>query len=309
MSRFESDTAVNALGGGVFEVDISDGWWVVGAPNGGYLAALVARAVEAAGNEAAGNEAAGNEAAGNEAAGNETGASVDHKRIRSITFHFLRAPEPGPARVECSIERVGRSVATVTARLVQEGVVQVVALAALGATRPGPTWNDLTTPTAPDPAEVATLVGDPEAVAMAEAMGVTIGQRFELKPCLGSSQAEMSSLAGSGVATGASSAEATGGGWLRFEDLAPIDRFGLIALSDAWAPPMVHKFPDRPPVAPTVELTVHVRNEPADPHDWVLGHFSSPLAEEGYTVEDAELWDRHGRLLASARQVAVIPAL
>ena len=281
MSRFHADTAFTpGTVPGTFNVDISDGWWVVGAPNGGYLAGLVARALEAGGNP-----------------------GIDHsdesyKRIRSITFHFMRAPKPGPARIETHIERVGRSVATVTARLFQDDVVQVFAVAALGTSRPGPEWSDLVPLTAPDPDEVPSTVADPEMAALAAKMGMTIGLRFTLKPWIGSSRP--------GLLAPGEPGEATVGGWIRFSDNAPIDRFGLVTLSDAWAPPIIAKMPGVPPVAPTVELTVQVRNEPLDPSDWVLAKFSSPYAEDGYTVEDAEIWDRHGRLLATARQLAVV---
>ncbi|NLA34495.1 MAG: thioesterase family protein [Actinobacteria bacterium] len=281
MSRFHADTAFTpGSAPGSFEVDVSDGWWVVGAPNGGYLAGLIARVIEAGGNP-----------------GLDDGDST-YKRIRSVTFHFMRAPKPGSARIETAIERTGRSVATVTARLVQDDVVQVFAVATLGTTRPGPEWNDLVALTAPDPDEVPNLVADPEMAELAATMGMTIGLRYSLKPWIGSSRP--------GLLAPGESGEAVVGGWIRFSDNAPIDRFGLVALADAWAPPIIVKLPGVPPVAPTVELTVQVRNEPLDPSDWVLAKFSSPYAAEGYTVEDAEIWDRHGRLLATARQLAVV---
>lgn len=294
MSRFEADTAVTPNGDRSFDVTIDDGWWVVGAPNGGYLAGMVARAIEAAANPEV------------------PPPSEEFKRIRSITFHFLRAPKPGPARIDISIERIGRSVATLTARLVQadaggEESPQVFAVAALGTQRSGPEWNDLVAPEFPMPEDVADAAFDPELVEVAKAMGLTIGLRYALKPWVAPAVSKPTANTESEADTADEAGAAVTGGWIRFRDDAPIDRLALIAMSDAWAPPIINKFPGRAPVAPTVELTVHVRNEVLDPTDWVFGRFGSPLAQDGYTVEDGELWDRHGRLLATARQIAVVP--
>lgn len=44
-SRFERDTAVSAAGGGSYDATIDPSWWILRGPNGGYLAAIVARAV------------------------------------------------------------------------------------------------------------------------------------------------------------------------------------------------------------------------------------------------------------------------
>ena len=46
VTRFERDTAVARAGDGVYDVRIDGGWWIVVGPNGGYLAALVLRALQ-----------------------------------------------------------------------------------------------------------------------------------------------------------------------------------------------------------------------------------------------------------------------
>jgi hypothetical protein len=46
-TRFERDTAVAALGDGAFEAHLDTGWWIIAGPNGGYLAAIVLRALDA----------------------------------------------------------------------------------------------------------------------------------------------------------------------------------------------------------------------------------------------------------------------
>ena len=43
-TRFDVDTAVEALGGGRYTGRIDRSWWIVRGPNGGYVAAIVLRA-------------------------------------------------------------------------------------------------------------------------------------------------------------------------------------------------------------------------------------------------------------------------
>ena len=43
--RFDRDTAVRPGASGAFEACVDRGWWVVAGPNGGYVAALLLRAL------------------------------------------------------------------------------------------------------------------------------------------------------------------------------------------------------------------------------------------------------------------------
>ena len=47
-TRFDRDTAVRRLADGEYEARIDRGWWIVVGPNGGYLAAIVTRALQPA---------------------------------------------------------------------------------------------------------------------------------------------------------------------------------------------------------------------------------------------------------------------
>jgi acyl-CoA thioesterase len=57
---------------------------------------------------------------------------------------------------------------------------------------------------------------------------------------------------------------------------------------------------------PTVDLTIHFRDEPAPVHDWCLARFVSRHASHGFVEEDGEIWSRDGRLLAQSRQLALM---
>lgn len=133
---FDTDTAVEDLGAGRFAAEMSERWWVERGPNGGYVAAVVLRAIQAA-------------------AGTE-------RPPRSLTVHFPRAPKAGPVELAVSVEREGRGATFVSARLEQGGELCASALAVLGEDREEPGFDDAEMPAAeppgelysPDPAEV-----------------------------------------------------------------------------------------------------------------------------------------------------------
>ena len=140
-SRFARDTAVAALGDGRYEATIDPSWWIIRGPNGGYLAAIVARAVLA-----------------------EVGAP--EQRLRSFTLHYLRAPEAGPCTVEVTAERRGRTLTSCSVRVAQDDRLVMLGLAATAEDRPGPGFSDLTLPAVAPPIEpsppVPPLEGHPD---------------------------------------------------------------------------------------------------------------------------------------------------
>jgi acyl-CoA thioesterase len=109
---FDTDTAVRPGDDGALECEIGPDWWVAAGPNGGYLAAILVRALEAQ-------------------------AGADRRPLRSLTVHYLRAPSAAPARVEVEIEREGRSVSFARARLLQDGRPCALAGAVLADARAG----------------------------------------------------------------------------------------------------------------------------------------------------------------------------
>ena len=115
-TRFERDTAVERVGDGVFEARLDPGWWVMAGPNGGYLAAILVRALEAA-------------------------VADPARTARSLTIHYTRVPVEGVARIETRLERAGGALSTLSARLFQSG--QLVALALAAFSRPRTTGIEL----------------------------------------------------------------------------------------------------------------------------------------------------------------------
>jgi acyl-CoA thioesterase len=254
VADFEQDTAVHPRADGAFDCEIAGDWWVVAGPNGGYLAAIVARALEAAAD----------------------GAS---RPLRSLTVHFLRAPEVGRARVEVVVERRGRTVTFAGAHLIQDERPCARAIAVLADVRTGYELEHAAPPAVPAPEEIAAAADRPDAPPVA--------RQLDFRPAL----------------TGRGERALTGG-WMRLRRDAALDTALLVALCDFWLPAVFSVTPE-PIGVPTLELTVHVRARPALERDWVLGRFATRTARHGLLEEDGELWSRSGVLLAQSRQLAL----
>jgi acyl-CoA thioesterase len=264
VTRFASDTAVAASGGGRYTATIDPGWWIERGPNGGYLAAIVLRAVLAE-------------------------VADPDRRPRSMTLHYLRPPVAGPCGVAVVVERAGRGLTTVSARLEQDGRSCILALVALGLDRPGPELHDHPAPPVPPPDEVAV----PERPATG-APDIAFRHRYELRPAMG-------------AAPFTAGPEALSGGWIRTAESDPVDDVLVAAITDAW-PPAVFSRLDLPVGVPTVELTIHFRGRPSGTPGWCLVRFRSLEATAGYLDEHGEVWAEDGTLLAESRQLAVLLA-
>jgi acyl-CoA thioesterase len=151
-TEFDRATALEPLGGGAYAGTVDAGWFAGRGPNGGYLAAIVLRAMIA-----------------------EVGDPG--REPRSLTCHYLRPPAAGPIRVEVCVERAGRATSTLTARVVQDGRQCIVAIAAFGVDVPAPAAYAAPAPAVPRPEEVAPVDNT--------GSGLSIVSRFELRPALG----------------------------------------------------------------------------------------------------------------------------
>jgi acyl-CoA thioesterase len=268
-SRFVTDTAAAPLGDGRYASRVDPGWWIERGPNGGYVAALILRAVTA---EVADPE----------------------RRLRSFTVHYLAPPIEGDVEIAVTVERTGRSMTSASARLVQQGRLLAIAVGAFSTSRPSIEFNTLVMPEVEPPEAL-----DP--VPVGEGTGPVMRQRYEQRWALGPPP-----FSGGD--------EALSGGWIRLAraeldgDPAPVDQHLLVALADAWMPPVFGRITE-PAAVPTIDLTVHLRNPlPAGSDDWVLVVFRSAVASDGFIEEDGELWSRDGTLLAQSRQLAVVLA-
>ena len=225
-------------------------------------------------------------------------AEVDDpaRRPRSLTLHYLRPPVEGEVDVEVVVERSGRTVTNVSARMHQDGRTLVLALVALASDRdeviafdetPGlPTLDDGAA--VPPPTDVPVTEVDPD-------RDVPMRQHYDLRWVLG----DLPFRPGEGAR------RARTGGWLRPAEPEPVDEVVLVAMADAWMPPIFCRV-EQPLAVPTIDLTVHFRARPADPLDHCFVEFDSPVARDGYLVEHGRILGADGRLLAESRQLAVV---
>jgi acyl-CoA thioesterase len=271
-TRFDRDTAVVPVPGadGAFEGRVDRGWWIVRGPNGGYLAAILLRALGAAVGDPA-------------------------REPRSLAVHYLRPPAEGAVRIETRLERVGRSLTNASARLLQDGALQAVALAAFSTPRAAPGLRDFQHARMPEVEPPEALEPLPAEAAHA----LPMRQRYEQRWAVG-------------ARPWSRSPRALAGGWIRLAEPRPLDAPLVAALADAW-PPAVFSHAEMGALlggVPTVDLTVHFRAPLPPPgagaHPWVLAVFQSRVARDGFVEEDGELWTRDGTLLAQSRQLAAV---
>jgi acyl-CoA thioesterase len=276
---FERDTAVSRRrdapgltpGEALFDVTVADGWKAGRGPHGGYLAAMLLRALTATVDDPA-------------------------RAPRSLTIHYARAPEPGPVEIRTRVERAGRSLSTLSARMEQDGRLVALVLSAFSVPWTGEEIDDLPLP------DVAPAGPEREA-GTAISFGappftrhLILQPRFQGRPLTGERRPmEL-------------------GAWLGLAEARPIDALALAFFSDALIP-SPYMATSRPAAAPTVDLTVHFRTTmprtpDPDPHELCFAQVSSKLVHEGFFEEDCVIWAADGTVLAQSRQLAILlPAI
>jgi acyl-CoA thioesterase len=128
--KFSELTAVTRTSTDTFEANIEPSSFIVRGPNGGYLAAVLLRAMTQRVADVAGDVT---------------------RPVRSLTVHYARAPVEGPAIITTELVRVGRSLVTCGARLDQFDKPALVAVAAFSPAWTGPEWQHDPPPSVPGP--------------------------------------------------------------------------------------------------------------------------------------------------------------
>lgn len=204
----------------------------------------------------------------------------------SASAHYVRPAVVGLADVDVHVIKRGRMKSTVTATLGQHGSERMRMLAAysnrevLG----WPTEFSIEPPKIPGPQDC--LI--PQVSAGTEA---SIADRFDYRFNPATRWAQ-----------GAPSGIARIDGWIRFSDGREPDLAALALFVDAF-PPSVYEVVEMA-LVPTLELTVHLRQQPAP--GWVQAKFQTRALLGGILEEDCELWDSQGRLVAMSRQLALV---
>jgi acyl-CoA thioesterase len=258
---FDADTALDAIGDGAFKGEVAEGWWTPRGPLGGYVMAMILRGMTLAVDDA-------------------------ERSVRSLTVQFVRPPAAAPVIVKPRVERAGRSLSSVTARLEQDGELLALALAAFSSPWESPLIDDAPMPDVEPPDEGRPVV--PEGSGPEFTQRLTMQGRFGDPPLSGSDRAEV-------------------GGWLGLAEEHELDAPTVALLADAWWPAPWPRLTELRP-APTIELTVLFRAPLPRPDSLLLARFTTKLVRDGFFEEDGELWAPDGTLVAQSRQLALLMA-
>jgi acyl-CoA thioesterase len=271
LGEFDRDTAVRLeeSTGTVsrFSAEVSPDWRAGRGPHGGYLAAMLLRAL--------------------------TEAVDDPARApRSLTIHYLRAPEPGPVDIHVTIERSGRSLSTISARMEQAGALTALVLSAFSVAWSALEISEIEMPRVkpPDPTR--------EPGSMIKHGAPPFARHIVLQPRIG------------GMPFAGSEQRMELGGWLGLADPRPIDALSLAFFSDALIPAPFMRTAEPNP-APTIDLTVHFRTtlprvRNPDPNELCFARIRGGVIHEGFFEEDGVIWAADGTVLAQSRQLALL---
>jgi acyl-CoA thioesterase len=266
---FDRETAVHPLGDGRYEAHLDRAWWVHRGPNGGYLAAIVLRAL--------------------------TETVADPARApRSLTVHYAAPPAEGALEIDTTIERAGRSLTTCSARITQDGTLIGLALGAFSHPRAGPEFADLQPADAPAVDE-SPLIEPPSD----DPMMPDIAFRWENRMVRGGFPPEPTGDAG----------EAVIARWIRLPEGRVVDALVAAAITDAVIPAVFGRIQEQiivPTVDLTIHFRSSLPLTDAKPDDYVLAEFRTNVVAEGFLEEDGVVWSGEGVLLAQSRQLAAI---
>lgn len=264
--QFDSETAITEGESGSWSTRLSSAWNIGDNPNGGYAATSSVRAM---------------------------GELVELPDPVSVTTCFLRpgtGDQAGDIRAE--LVRNGRRSATTTASLTQDGRERMRLMAMfgdLGAEPPGnaePPSLSIPPVHLPEPEDCRPR----SELAQVQGVELPITSRVDVR-------------VDPATAEPGQAGRAEVRGWLRFADGRAPDAMSMFVFADAF-PPAVFGLYGRVGWVPTLELTVHVRRRPAP--GWIAARFRTDDLDNGMLIEDGELWDAEGHLVARSRQLALL---
>jgi len=213
---------------------------------------------------------------------------VSHPDPISITTHYLRPGLPDAEfQINIDILRVGRTLSNARATLIQGGKPRLEVSAVYGDLSKSVGVEDeipMTAPVIPPEAQCVDRTGDLQ--------GIQLPIMNRLSVRLHPDQVELGH-----------SAEPVISGWIGFRDNREPDARALLLFCDAF-PPSPFGLLGNVGWAPTIELTVHVRQRPAP--GWILGEFRTDHLTGGRMIESGALWDSSGALVAQSRQLGLI---
>ena len=265
-TKFERDTALRRIGDRTFEGAIDEGWLVFRGPNGGYVAAIVLRALI------------------------ETVAD-ESRPPRSLTIHYIAPADVGPITVATAVERQGRSLTSCSARITQGDRLVALAMAAFSSPRPGPEFCDREMPTVAPVADFPVEPTLPDAPAIA--------RRWDTRWAIGQRPWTDEPPAHEAVAGGWIRLEEP-----QILDACAVAAITDAWIPPVFS--RTHERMVVPTIDLTIHFRSALPLSGATPDDFLLAVFRTSAAKDGLFEEDGEVWSRDGVLVAQSRQLAAV---
>lgn len=221
---FDEATAVRPVGDGRFVADVAEGWDVRGNPHGGYLLALVTRAM---------------------------GMVVSQPDPLSVSATYLAPPRFGTADLQLDVLRAGSRQSTVSLRLFQDGLERVNAVATFGTLGEDPPqlyFPELDAPAIPRPTDCLPS----ELLREVEGVVIRLHEQMLLR-----------FHPDTGWLAGTPSGTPELHGWMRHSDGREPDGLAVLMFSDGMPPSMFEAVGRQGLHTPTVQLTTHLFAKPA----------------------------------------------
>lgn len=211
------------------------------------------------------------------------------RSLRTLNTTFVAPVRVGEAQVQVQVLRQGKSLTHVEARVLQGDQVCTVILGSFGSDHDN--FIPIETPHAPEVPAPETLEDMPflEGIVPNFLQNVRIRWANEGFPFSGAKEAKCF-------------------GWCRVVDDQPLQLPGLVALLDAWPPPVIAKATSPVPASSVswiLNLFLEVPPEGFSTERWWLYRSESIVTKGGYVDCAAHIWDDNGRLIALSRQLAV----
>ena len=217
-------------------------------------------------------------------------ALADPERcLRTLSVGFCRAAQAGELTVSARLERTGRYISHLTARLEQDDEVVATALAVFARDRDDAlAMNDPTPPVLPPPEELTPIPFHPLMPAFT--------RHFDTRYVPGTAPYSQNSVAETR-------------GWVTFAEKTPLDAAALAALLDVW-PPAVLTTLAPPRSSASVDLRYDIVPSlplaDAQPGDFYAFRCRVLHWSAGHGIDEGELWTRDGRPVARIRQLRAI---
>jgi acyl-CoA thioesterase len=265
VTKFEEDTALTQTAPGTFAGSVSPDWRIIIGANGGHIAAMLLRSMVLTVGE-------------------------PERSPRVLNVHFARPPKEEPFEINTVVEREGRTMSNLSARMTQQGKLIAIGMGAFSTPREATEFADLQMPEVALPQNLERVKDRDD---------FPFGRQLDIVRALGPMEGERSDRAELGV-------------WMRLRDSQVADHLVATQLMDAFAPAVFAKLGLGGGGAgvPTVEMTYYYREElplsKAAPDDWYLGVFRTTTSRGGFIEEDGWLWHQSGTLVGQSRQLAVL---